>query len=81
MRIISISQAYRQERIQNEKLGTILKESQRDIAQKSSVIQNIEFIRAKVKNIDKKIGLYTDEYNRIGNYKNTIRKQEGIILR
>jgi hypothetical protein len=80
-RIIAITQAYRQERVQNEKLTKILKESQRDIAGRQNILQRLDKTRSLVSDSSKKISMYLDEYNKIGLYKSAIKKQETMILR
>lgn len=80
-RILEISQAYRGERKRNEKLEKTLKRAQKDIAGRTHLITKMKGADDNVKAMDRQLGSLTREFKRTSAYKETISKQEAMILK
>lgn len=80
-RILSISEAYRNERKRNEKLEGILKKAQKDIAGRTSMIEGLQKIKNDIRGFDQQGNMMSREFDRVTTYKRTIAKQEAMILK
>lgn len=80
-RIISIAQGYRDERKRNENLEDTLKRAQKDIAGRTHMLGKLKDLEEKIKEIDSQGMLMEREFGRVRQYKETISKQEAMILK
>lgn len=80
-RILAIAKAYRDERVRNKTLMKTLKMAQKDIAGRTKVLATNQRIEEAIAEVSAKIGTISHEFTKIGSYKETINKQESMILR
>lgn len=80
-KVIKLAQAYRSERIRNEYFEKALKSANVDLAQTKRVATELEQVTAKHEKLRQTFSSMTKEMQKIGLYKDTIRKQEKVIVK
>lgn len=80
-RVLEIAQAYRDERRRNEKLGKTLKKAQKDIAGRTHIISKMKGLEDNLRAMGNQTQALAREFKRSKGYKQTISKQETMILR
>jgi chromosome segregation ATPase len=80
-KIISIAKAYRDERVRNKNLMKTLKMAQKDIADRTKVLANLKKIEESTNEITGQMAVMAHEFGKVGSYRETINKQEAMILR
>lgn len=73
-KVIKLAQAYRSERIRNEYFEKALKSANVDLAQTKRVATELEQVTAKHEKLRQTFSSMTKEMQKIGLYKDTIRK-------
>ena len=80
-KVIKLAQAYRSERIRNEYFEKALKSANVDLAQTKRVSTELENLRDKHEKLRGAFSQLNKEMQKIGLYKDTIRKQEKVIVK
>lgn len=80
-KVIKLAQAYRSERIRNEYFEKALKSANVDLAQTKRVTTELEQLAEKHNKLRQNFGLLNKEIQKIALYKDTIRKQENVIVK
>ena len=80
-KILSIAKAYRDERVRNKNLMKTLKMAQKDIADRTKVLATLKKMEDSTAEISGKMAVMAHEFGKVGMYRDTINKQESMILR
>ena len=80
-KVIKLAQAYRSERIRNEYFEKALKSANVDLAQTKRVTTELENTKEKHDKLRASFSQLNKEMQKIGLYKDTIRKQEKVIVK
>ena len=80
-KVIKLAQAYRSERIRNEYFEKALKSANVDLAQTKRVSTELENLKDKHDKLRAHFAQLNKEMQKIGLYKDTIRKQEKVIVK
>lgn len=80
-KVIKLAQAYRSERIRNEYFEKALKSANVDLAQTKRVATELENLRGHYDKLRGNFSQINKEMQKIGLYKDTIRKQESVIVK
>ena len=80
-KVIKLAQAYRSERIRNEYFEKALKSANVDLAQTKRVATELEGLRSQYDKLRNNFANMNKEMQKIGLYKDTIRKQESVIVK
>ena len=80
-KVIKLAQAYRSERIRNEYFEKALKSANIDLAQTKRVATELENLRGSYDKLRTNFSNMNKELQKIGVYKDTIRKQETVIVK
>lgn len=80
-KILNIAKAYRDERVRNKDLMKTLKMAQKDIANRTKVLASLQRLEETISEIKGKIGVMGHEFGKVHLYRDTINKQESMILR
>lgn len=80
-KVIKLAQAYRSERIRNEYFEKALKSANVDLAQTKRVATELENLRGHYDKLRSNFSQINKEMQKIGLYKDTIRKQESVIVK
>lgn len=80
-KVIKLAQAYRSERIRNEYFEKALKSANIDLAQAKRIATELESMKMNYEKMRNNFGSMTKEMQKIGLYKDTIRKQETVIVK
>lgn len=80
-KVIKLAQAYRSERIRNEYFEKALKSANMDLAHTKRVATELETMKASYQKLRVNFSNMNKEIQKIGLYKDTIRKQETVIIK
>jgi hypothetical protein len=80
-KVIKLAQAYRSERIRNEYFEKALKSANIDLAHTKRVATDLENMRNSYDKLRVNFSNMNKEIQKIGLYKDTIRKQETVIIK
>ena len=80
-KVIKLAQAYRSERIRNEYFEKALKSANVDLVQTKRVTTELENVKNQYDKLRGNYSQVNKEMQKIGLYKDTIRKQENVIVK
>ena len=80
-KVIKLAQAYRSERIRNEYFEKALKSANVDLVQTKRVTTELENVKNQYDKLRGNYSQINKEMQKIGLYKDTIRKQENVIVK
>ena len=80
-KVIKLAQAYRSERIRNEYFEKALKSANVDLAQTKRVATELEQLKVHYDKLRSNYSQINKEMQKIGLYKDTVRKQERVIVK
>jgi len=80
-KVIKLAQAYRSERIRNEYFEKALKSANVDLVQTKRVTTELENVKNQYDKLRNNFSQINKEMQKIGLYKDTIRKQENVIVK
>jgi hypothetical protein len=80
-KVIKLAQAYRSERIRNEYFEKALKSANVDLAQTKRVATELETLKGSYDKLRINFSQMNKELQKVGVYKDTIRKQESVIVK
>lgn len=80
-KVIKLAQAYRSERIRNEYFEKALKSANMDLAHTKRMATELETVKGSYQKLRVNFSNMNKEIQKIGLYKDTIRKQETVIIK
>lgn len=81
VKVIKLAQAYRSERIRNEYFEKALKSANVDLAQTKRVQAELDNVKINYNKLKSNFQTVNKEMQKIAIYKDTVRKQEGVIIK
>ena len=80
-KVAPAEQAYRDERVRNKNLMKTLKLAQKDIADRTKVLASLKKLEDAIAETSAALALLSNEFSKAGLYRDTINKNESMILR